>query len=379
MKRFFYTNLVAATFIALFYCSFAISQEPVAVEPTVADGFKWYDATQWPVENKGWTDVDRYFARFPARSKGVVTDAVWNLSQHSAGEIVRFRTNADTIKVRYNLYSGSLAMAHMPATGVSGLDLYAFDDETNRWLWVSCTRPGAKEEEQQWIAGMERKTRDFIVYLPLYNGVDALSIGVPEDCEFTAMSPRGDKPIVYYGTSIAHGGCCSRPGNCYTAMLDRRLNIPVMNLGFSGSARMEIAIAELMAEIDAEIYVIDALPNMNPDMVAERAVPFIKKIRETRPDVPILLVEDRCMSNTWILPSRQEFHKNNHAELKKAYDELKGDDPNLYYLEAATILGEDLDFDGTVDGSHPNDLGMWRQTNALEAAIRPILENLRAK
>ena len=377
MKRFLYINLVVAAFIALFSCSVALSQEPVSVEPVVADGVKWFDATQWPVENKGWTDVDRYFARFPARSKGVVTDAVWNLSQHSAGEIVRFRTNADTIKVRYNLYSGNLAMAHMPATGVSGLDLYAFDDATNRWLWVSCTRPSKKEEEQTWISGMERKTRDFVVYLPLYNGVDALSIGVPEDCEFTAMSPRSDKPIVYYGTSIAHGGCASRPGNYYTSMLDRRLNIPVMNLGFSGSARMEIAIADLMAEIDAEIYVIDALPNMSPNLVAERAVPFIKKIRETRPDVPILLVEDRCMSNTWIRPSQQEFHKNNQAELKKAYDELKGEDPNLYYLGTTNLLGEDLDFDGTVDGSHPNDLGMWRQCNALEAAIRPILEKTR--
>ncbi|MBQ9874929.1 MAG: SGNH/GDSL hydrolase family protein [Thermoguttaceae bacterium] len=378
MKRFSKLSLTGV-FVASLVCALVSAQEPVAVEPTVADGMKWYDATQWPVENKPWTDVDRYFARFPARSKGVVTDAVWNLSQHSAGEVVRFRTNADKIKVRYNLYSGSVAMPHMPATGVSGFDLYAFDDATNRWLWVACTQATKKEDEKQWIAGMERKTRDFLVYLPLYNGVDALSIGVPEDCEFTALSPRSDKPIVYYGTSIAHGGCASRPGNCYTAMLSRRLDIPVVNLGFSGSARMEPAIAELMAEVDAEIYVIDALPNMGPELVAERAVPFVKKIRETRPDVPILLVEDRCMSNTWILPERQDFHKRNQAELKKAYEELKKDDPNLYYLGTENILGEDLDFDGTVDGSHPNDLGMWRQCNALEAVLRPVLEEIRAK
>lgn len=376
MRRFITESLAL---IALVACaSFTCAQEPVAVEPTVADGFAWYDATQWPVENKGWTDVDRYFARFPARSKGVVTDAVWSLSQHSAGEVVRFRTNADQIKVRYNLYSGNVAMPHMPATGVSGFDLYAFDDASNRWLWVACTQATKKEDEKTWISGMEAKTRDFMVYLPLYNGVDALSIGVPEGCEFTALSPRSDKPIVYYGTSIAHGGCASRPGNCYTAMLSRRLDIPVMNLGFSGSARMEIAIAELMAEIDAEIYVIDALPNMNPELVAERAVPFVKKIRETRPNVPILLVEDRCMSNTWIRPGQQDFHRRNQAELKKAYEELKKDDANLYYLGTENLLGESLDFDGTVDGSHPNDLGMWRQANALEEVLRPILDKARA-
>lgn len=379
MKRFFKVCLLATAFVALISVVSANAQEPVTVEPTVADGIKWYDATQWPVENKAWTDVDRYFARFPARAKGKVTDAVWNLSQHSAGEIVRFRTNADTIKVRYTLYSGSVAMPHMPATGVSGFDLYSYDEATNKWRWVAITQATKKEDEKTWISGLERNSRDFIVYLPLYNGVDALSIGVPEDCEFTAMSPRKDKPIVYYGTSIAHGGCASRPGNCFDAMLDRRLNIPVINLGFSGSAHMEPAIAELMAEVDAEIYVIDALPNMSPQMVAERAVPFVKKIRETRPDTPILLVEDRCMSYSWIRASQQEFHKNNQGELKKAFEELKKDDPNLYYLSAENILGEDLDNDGTVDGSHPNDLGMWRQCNALEGALRPILENIRAK
>ncbi len=379
MKRFFNLSVVSVALVALLACSFARSQEPVNVEPTVADGMKWFDATQWPVENKGWNDVARYFDRLPSRAEGVVTGGVWTNSRFSAGEIVRFRTNADTIKLRYKLFSADLAFPHMPATGVSGFDLYAFDDESGCWRWVACNYPRKQEGEVSWISGMERKTRDFIVYLPLYNGVDAMSIGVPEDAEFTATSPRAQKPIVYYGTSISHGGCASRPGNCFTAMLDRRLDVPVLNLGFSGSACMELPVAELMAEIDAEIYVLDALPNMFPEMVAERALPFIRKIRETRPDVPILLVEDRRLSNTWIVPGQQEFHKRNHAELKKVYDELKGDDPNLYYLSADTLLGEDLDYDATMDSSHPNDLGMWRQCNALEEVLRPILEKVRAK
>ncbi|MBP5621399.1 MAG: SGNH/GDSL hydrolase family protein [Thermoguttaceae bacterium] len=378
MRRFL-SFFSAVVFVALFACSFVNSQEPVNVEPTVADGAKWYDATQWPVENKGWNDVARYFDRLPSRSEGTVTNSVWAMSRFSAGEIVRFRTNADTIKVRYKLFSSELDYPHMPATGVSGFDLYAFDEDSGRWLWVACNYPGKQEDGFTWISGIERKTRDFIVYLPLYNGVDALSIGVPEDAEFTAMSPRSEKPIVYYGTSIAHGGCASRPGNCYTAMLDRRLGVPVLNLGFSGAACMELPVAELLAEIDAEIYVLDSLPNMTPEMVAERALPFIKKIRESRPNVPILLVEDRCLSNTWILPAQQDFHKRNHAELKKVYDELKADDPNLYYLSADALLGEDLDYDATMDSSHPNDLGMWRQCNALESALRPILESVRAK
>lgn len=358
--------------------SFLRAQEPVAVEPTTENGYSWFDATKWPVENKAWNDVDRYFARFPARAKDQVPEAVWNLSQHSAGEVVRFRSDATEIKVRYRLLKAGLGMAHMPPTGVSGLDLYAFDDETNAWRWVACTQPTKQEEEKTWLGGLDGKERDFMVYLPLYNGIDALSIGVPENAKFTALSPRSDRPIVYYGTSIAHGGCASRPGNAYTAMLGRRLDIPVVNLGFSGNARMEIGVAELLAELDPEIYVIDALPNMSPEQVAERAVPFVQKIREAHPQTPILLVEDRFFGNSWITPKKREFHERNHAELRKAFQTLKENDNNLYYLDASNLFGETLDNDGTVDASHPNDLGMWRMANALEEVLRPILEELRA-
>lgn len=371
---------------AIFVAAFALvsigaslrAQEPVEVEPTVEDGVLWYDATKWPVENKGWNDVDRYFARFPARAKGQVTDSVWNLSQHSAGEVVRFRTDADTIKVRYTLYNKNVAMSHMPATGVSGLDLYSFDEETKTWRWVAITQPTAQTQEKVWVSGMEKKERDFMAYLPLYNGIDALSIGVPEGANFTALSPRKDKPIVYYGTSIAHGGCASRPGNAYTAMLGRRLDIPVVNLGFSGSARMELAIAELLGELDAEIYVLDAGPNMTSGLIDERMIPFVKKLREARPNVPILFVEDRWFSNAWILSDRHTTGVNNHASEKRAFEELQKEFDELYYLSGETLLGDDLDNDGTVDGSHPNDLGMYRQAEALEKAIRPILEKIRA-
>ncbi|MGI6401734.1 MAG: SGNH/GDSL hydrolase family protein [Thermoguttaceae bacterium] len=370
-------TLFLAAVVVLSFSASLRAQEPVDVEPTVESGFLWYDATQWPVENKGWTDVDRYFARFPARAQELVTRSVWNLSQHSAGEVVRFRANTDQIRVRYTLLNSNVAMSHMPATGVSGLDLYAFDEETGAWRWVGITQPTQREDEKVWLAGIEKKEREYMAYLPLYNGIDALSIGVPEGSEFTPLSPRPDKPIVYYGTSIAHGGCASRPGNAYTAMLGRRLDIPVINLGFSGSAKMELAIAELLGELDAEIYVLDAGPNMNAELTDERMVPFVKKLRELRPDVPILVVEDRWYSNSWIKPGSFDHNQRNHEAIRRAFDTLCEEYDELYYLSADNLLGEDLDDDGTVDGSHPNDLGMYRQANALEAAIRPILEKTR--
>ncbi|MBR5626563.1 MAG: SGNH/GDSL hydrolase family protein [Thermoguttaceae bacterium] len=359
--------------LLLFLVSCSLNAQEIKLESVTDHGVTWYDAAQWPVENKGWTDVARYYARFPARAEAKVPPNVWTLSQHSTGMVVRFKTDGTSIRVKYRLLSGSVGMPHMPPTGVSGIDLYAKSDD-GKWLWAGCTRPSAQDIEELLIDGMESKLREFMLYLPLYNGVEFLNIGVPENSVFEAVLPRTDPPIVYYGTSIAHGGCASRPGMAYTAILGRRLDIPVVNLGFSGSACSEIEIAELMAELNPAMYVLDPLPNMTPELVSERMIPFIQKLREKHPETPILLVEDRCLSNTWLRPGQQEFHRRNQAALKKCYDELKPNDPNLYYLGTTNLLGENLDFDGTVDSSHPNDLGMYRMTDALEAVIRPILK-----
>lgn len=365
-----------------FHCLFAVVfaacvsaplfAEDVDVTPNVADGMSWYNAQNWPVENKGWDDTARYFARLPGRAQDFVTGSVWSLSQHSAGELVRFRTNANRIQLKFRLYSGSLAMPHMPATGVSGLDLYALDNGT--WKWAACTQPKNQEDNVELIAGMDGTMRDYMLYLPLYNGVDELEIGVPEEAEFHAVLPRADRPILYYGTSIAHGGCCSRPGNTFTAMLSRRLDIPVVNLGFSGSARMEPELAGLFAELDPVLFVLDASPNMSAALIDERGINFVQILRDKHPETPILLVEDRVYSNSWIVPSKAEVNRTNEEALRRVYDHfIAAGDKNIYYLSAENLIGDQIDNDSTMDSSHLNDLGMYRMTDSLEKVIRPIL------
>ena len=358
---------------ALFVTALPLFAEDVEVTPTTENGIVWFDATQWPVEGKGWTETNRYFCRIPADAEGSVTESVKGLAQDSAGMLVRFRTDADTISVKYKLYSATLAMAHMPATGVSGLDLYAFTN--NKWNWVACTMPKQQESTDTLISGLGQGMRDYLLYLPLYNGVDTLSIGVPEGSEFHAVAPRPEKPIVYYGTSIAQGGCCSRPGNCYTAMLGRRFDWPVLNLGFSGSARMEPEVAQMMARLDPLLYVLDPVPNMNPGLIDERAVNFIKILRNAHPETPILMVDGRRYSNFHIRPSVADHCQKMTDAYRRAFDTLIAEgDKNLYWLGNENQTGESLDFDATMDSSHLNDLGMFRMTDALEAAIRPIFE-----
>ena len=346
------------------------------VSPKVEGDIAWRDVCDWGVEGKGFSDTARYFDRLPAKAEKTVRLAVWSLSRHSAGMLVRFETNATSIHARYSLLSGGLAMPHMPATGVSGLDLYARDDQ-GRDRWLAVARPSAQQMKLQLVSGVDplpdSKPRLYTLYLPLYNGVESLEIGVDTKAEFRPIPPRTDKPIVFYGTSIMHGACASRPGISMTGILGRRLDRPVINLGFSGNGRMEAEVGELLAELDASVYVIDCLPNMAADAVAERAEPLVRQLRKARPDTPILLVEDRTYTYAPFRKSARDRHATSRAALRKAYENLiAADVQHLYYLEGDDLLGDDGE--AATDGSHPNDLGMVRYADAYEPVLRKILD-----
>jgi hypothetical protein len=333
----------------------------------------WHDVTQWGVEGREWTSMERqrWFDRFPSAAESKVTKAVWGLSRDSAGMMVRFETDATTIWVRYVLRSDRLAMPHMPATGVSGVDLYTRDPQ-GKWRWVNCSRPDSKEVCQAIAKDITPGLREYAAYLPLYNGVESLEFGVAPESKFKGLSPRNAKPIVFYGTSITHGACASRPGMVHTAILGRRFDCPVVNLGFSGNGRMDAAVGEFMAQIDAAVYVIDCLPNMNAQAVSEKCVPLVKQLRAARPGTPIILVEDRPMTNTWIRPERQQYHAANHAALREAFDTLNREGvARLYYLPGDGLLGDDAE--ASNDGSHPSDLGFVRQADAFEPVLRQAL------
>jgi hypothetical protein len=206
-----------------------------------AAALTWHDVTTWGVEGREWTERPRarWFDRFPAEAQKTVTDKVWNLSRDSTGMVVRFRTDAPSIHVHYKLMKAQLGMPHMPATGVSGVDLYARNTK-GEWRWVGVTRPDTQEVKVEIIKDLAPGLREYAAYLPLYNGVESMSIGVPAGAAFEGLAPR-PRPIVFYGTSITHGACASRPGMVHPAILGRRFDLPVVNLGFSGNGRMDAA------------------------------------------------------------------------------------------------------------------------------------------
>ena len=336
------------------------------------DDLDWYDVKEFGVEGKGWNETKKFFDRLPAKAEGFVRDQVWNLSRDSAGMCFRFVSDSPNIYVRYELSRESLSMTHMAATGHSGVDLYA-QDGMGIDRWVAVVRPGKQKMDTTLAKDLAPGSRRYTLYLPLRNGVESLEIGVVKGQSFTALSPRNEKPIVFYGTSIMHGACASRPGMAFPSILGRRLRRPIINLGFAGNGRMEIEVGSLLVELNPCVFVIDCLPNMNESTVSQRAVPLVKKIRENHEKTPILLVEDRSFTSTRFFPARKKRHQKNRIALKNAFKELQNlGVKNIFYLDGDNLLGQDGE--AATDGSHPSDLGMVRYADAYEPALRAILK-----
>ena len=366
-------SALAATDLAQGSAAMAKLDPAMAAGPAAAKNLVWHDITQWGVEGRAWPDEPRqhWFDRLPAAAQKTVTPKIWDLSLDSTGILVRFRTDATAISVKYHLRRDHLALTHMAATGVSGADLYA-RDPAGKWRWVAVAKPEKQQVNVELVKGLTPGGREYAIYLPLYNGVDSFAIGVAPGAAFEGLAPRG-KPIVFYGTSITQGGCASRPGMVHTAILGRRLDMPVVNLGFSGNGHMDEAVGACMARMDASVFVIDCLPNMFGPEVTAKCIPLVMQLRAARPDIPIVLAEDRRYPPGWIIASMAKHNDDNHAALRAAFAELqKRGVKAIYYIPGDHLYGDDGD--GSVDGSHASDLGFVRQSDGMEPVLRAALQ-----
>ncbi|NUM53660.1 MAG: SGNH/GDSL hydrolase family protein [Candidatus Hydrogenedentes bacterium] len=357
---------------------------PVAQAPRVdaargmasADGkTTWYDALDIGVEGRGWSEgLKHSYDRFPAEAEGKIPDPVWNLSHHSAGINVRFMTDSPSVSVRWSLREDRIAMPHMPATGVSGVDLYVKHE--GRWGWIGTGFPEKKEGNEAVLAsGLPAGMHEYRMYFPLYNGTEKLEIGIAQGSTITTnpgYGARYEKPMLFWGSSILHGACASRPGMAYPSIIGRRMERPVINLGFSGNGRMDPPIVELISRLDVSVYVIDCCPNMDPALITERTEPLVKTLRAARPDTPIVLVENVPYEKGWFLDASKDSYVKKNEALHAAYTRLRnGGVRRLYYIPCDEFFGDD--HDATVDGVHPNDIGFLRMADAIEPSLRRVL------
>ncbi len=336
---------------------------------------KWYDISEWGVEGKGWDDTNDPYDRLPGRAKKFVTEDVWNHSHSSIGICSHFKTDSTAVYARWTLGSEQLGEDNFNVCGFSGVDLYAFDNSTDTWRWASAPPHFCIKDQNPStviIEDLPKEMRQYRLYLPLRNPALKVEIGIEAGATFQPVAPRTDKPLVYYGTSIAHGAFAARAGLGCPQVLGRRLDLPLINLGFSGSARMEPELGELIAELDAGIFVLDALPNMDEELVRTRAETFISTICKAHPETPVILVEDHPRMSSWLKPDFQQEHEEKWQAFKEVYQKLLDSGfKNLHYVKGDKLFGTDNE--ASMDGVHPSDLGYMRMADIMEEAMRKAL------
>jgi lysophospholipase L1-like esterase len=338
---------------------------------------KWY-TPEW-ANGICQHDSGHIFNRLPAELQAQVRPIVWNLSLNTAGEFLHFKTTARSIVIRYGVAAKAAGMPHMPATGVSGVDLYAVD-KNGIWNWApanyrfgdTCVYSYKNMEIAAGASGV-----DYYVYLPLYNTVQWISVGVLKNDQFEFIAERREKPIVAYGTSIMQGAVTSRPGLAWTNILERNLDRMVVNLGFSGNGRFEQPIFDLMAKTDAAVYVFDCMPNLSPraftaEEIESRIRYGVSKLRDAHPDVPLLLTEYPDGNIPYYTDSSLTHERHTSSMvIAEIYRKLQREGlPNIYLLTEKEI---DFDNNCTTEATHPNDIGMMKYALAYEKKIREIL------
>ena len=335
---------------------------------------QYYDASLFPLIGKITDETETRYERLPAYLQSITRPPVWHLGKNSSGLALRFRSNTTTVSARWSLL-GDVSMNHMTDTGIKGLDLYAWNGE--KWQFVNTGRPTAKENEKVIISNMIPEEREYLLYLPLYDGITDLSVGIDSNAYIKTPAlayPITEKPIVCYGTSITQGGCATRPGMSYTNILERWLNREVINLGFSGNGQLDYEIAELMSSrTDAGLFVLDFIPNVNLQQIREKTVLFTEKLRKQNNQIPILFVESVLFPHAAFDQYTYNIVAEKNRALKEEFDQLiQNGYENIFYLSGEKLIG--IDGEATVDGIHLTDLGFIRMAEVLQTAIMEILD-----
>lgn len=342
------------------------------------DGYVWYTVSDsvHRFEGQGWENIGSN--RLPDKAENTVRDAVWNLSRSSAGLGVRFETDADSVVVQYNV-GGNLAMDHFPSTGVSGVDLYV--KNKNDWLW--CRGKYDFKDIIRYhftVDALPKGLQNYQLLFPLYNDIKNLQVGVKDGSSFRFLPPRPEKPVVVYGTSIAQGACASRPGMAWTNILSRKLDYPVVNLGFSGNGRLEPEVIALINEIDASVFVLDCLPNLSPnekrtkEEIQKRIGESVSSLRKKHPQTPILLVQHAGYSDGLVDKTRKKVYETLNSWMTESFEALKKEGFEKLYMLTKAEIG--LSNSAFVDGTHPTDLGMEQYATAYDKILKPLVQQV---
>lgn len=343
---------------------------------------EWHEANDPPFVISGFPFFlqDKCYCRLPLDMQEELQAArpgLCELSRHTSGGQIRFCTNSPVI-VLYAQLDAAPYMSHMAATGQCGFDCYMREKE-GPFIFCGVTKFDAKKSSFSCTLFQSSSCmREFIIYFPLYIGVHKVCIGVSKGSIVEAPRPFVcEKKLLFYGTSITQGGCASRPGMSYPALIGRWLSAEAINWGFSGNGMADPVLAACVSRIsNLGVLVVDVQANAGPEGILEKNLPlFLTQLRSRMPDLDVLILSG--------LPDPRELYDTDYAQQLKrwaAFEEYevsqrqRAGDHAIYFLDGKTLWPETSD-DYTVDTIHPTDLGFYTIAKALLPIIKSFIKD----
>lgn len=347
----------------------------IAPTPDPYSDMTWHQGTDFKLLGRCYNDSLPLYTRIPAFLKKDTREELYELGQHSTGMAIRFRTNSPKIALKWESLTKN-DMTHMSSLASRGADLYFLNDK-GEWRFLAPARPMGDPTTWMIIENMQPEMREYMLHLPLYDGLKSLEIGIADGSiieQPVADSPRASKkPVVIYGSSISHGATASRPGMAANNILRRELNAETINLGFSANAHLDYEIARMMSDVDASVYVLDFVPNALVPEINDKTENFVRILREKRPDVPLIFIEDPYFTHSQLDNKIKATIDAKNATIRAMYEKMVSEGlDNTYYITADQIVP--ADGDGSSDSIHFTDRAFRTYCDALLPILKKIID-----
>lgn len=330
------------------------------------ENIQYYDIEEEPFRIYGVKKENGKFRRMPEKIAESVNQGVLGLHTNTAGGRVRFVTDSNYVAIHAEM-DGIPPFPHMPLSGCAGFDLYVKDAGIEKYQRSFIPPYGVTDGYESVIDFPDKQERLITINFPLYSNVNKLYIGLEGNASLKQAPPYTfETPVVYYGSSITQGGCASRPGNCYQNILTRRFDCDHINLGFSGSARGEVEMAEWIKQLSMQVFVLDYDYNApDPEHLKATHERMFTIIRNANPRLPIIIMS---RPQFYLTPEEQE----RLAIIRATYEHaLAAGDKNVYFIDGPSLM-ELIQDNGTVDNCHPTDSGFA----SMAAAVGKVLEKI---
>ena len=332
--------------------------------------FVFYNVKEAPISIHGLYEPvsEGQFQRIPQALAQTLGGWMPGLARNTAGGRVRFKTNSGRMVIRaVTKHKGQ--MFHATPLMEAGFDVYVAKNSGAQFAGATKPEFRLREEGYDDTFWFPAGDKEITINFPLYGEVYDLQIGLERDATLEAHRPyRYEKPIVYYGSSITQGGCASRPGTAYQAIISRKYDCDYINLGFSGSARAEDPIVDFMADLEMSAFVSDYDHNA-PDVeyLQKTHHRMYEKIREKNPDIPYFMVTKPDFA------FRDEDRARRRVIMESYIEACKKGDKNVYFIDGSAFFnGVDIG-DCTVDFCHPTDDGFARMAAYMGDVIAKVM------